>query len=72
MAEEPSNATDQLDALYREHSRELWAIFYSLCSDPERSYDAVQEAFLRFHSYDGEPHSGSPGVAAACWAELVA
>lgn len=55
MAEEPSNQTDQLDAIYREHSRELWAIFYSQCSDPERSYDAVQEAFLRLHSYSGEP-----------------
>ncbi len=54
MAEEPSNGTDSLDALYREHSRELWAIFYSQCSDPERSYDAVQEAFLRLHSYSGE------------------
>ena len=55
MAEEPSNKTDQLDALYRESSRELWAIFYSQCSDPERAYDAVQESFLRFHAYEGEP-----------------
>jgi RNA polymerase sigma-70 factor, ECF subfamily len=46
--------TDQLDALYRENSRELWAIFYSQCSDPERAYDAVQECFLRFHAYSGE------------------
>ncbi|APZ94088.1 RNA polymerase sigma factor [Fuerstiella marisgermanici] len=54
MAEEPSTETDSLDALYREHNRELWAIFYSQCSDPERAYDAVQEAFLKLHSYSGE------------------
>jgi RNA polymerase sigma-70 factor (ECF subfamily) len=55
MAEEPSDKTDQLDTLYRESSRELWAIFYSQCSDPERAYDAVQESFLRLHAYEGEP-----------------
>mgnify|MGYP000017622870 FL=1 len=54
MAEEPSTETDSLDALYREHHRELWAIFYSQCSDPERAYDAVQESFLKLHSYSGE------------------
>ena len=55
MTEEPSDGTDQLDAIYRENSRELWAIFYSQCSDPERAYDAVQESFLRLHAYEGEP-----------------
>ncbi|MCR9199365.1 MAG: sigma-70 family RNA polymerase sigma factor [Planctomycetaceae bacterium] len=55
MTDGPSQQTDQLDALYRQNSRELWAIFYSQCSDPERAYDAVQEAFLRYHSYSGEP-----------------
>ena len=55
MADEPSDKTDQLDTLYRENSRELWAIFYSQCSDPERAYDAVQESFLRCHAYAGEP-----------------
>ncbi|MEO2019512.1 MAG: sigma-70 family RNA polymerase sigma factor [Fuerstiella sp.] len=55
MTEEPSNETDYLDAIYRENSRELWAIFYSQCSDPERAYDAVQESFLKLHSYTGEP-----------------
>ena len=55
MADEPSIETDQLDAIYRENSRELWAIFYSQCSDPERAYDAVQESFLRLHAYRGEP-----------------
>ena len=55
MTDEPSNKTDHLDALYRENSRELWAIFYSQCSDPERAYDAVQEAYLKYYVYDGEP-----------------
>ena len=50
-----AEGTDELDILYRENSRELWAIFYSQCSDPERAYDAVQEAFLKLHSYSGEP-----------------
>lgn len=46
--------TEKLDALYKENSRELWAIFYSQCSDPERAYDAVQECYLRLHAYSGE------------------
>ncbi len=40
---------------YKEHSRELWALFYAMCSDAERAYDAVQEAFLRYYDYHGEP-----------------
>lgn len=55
MTDDPSKQTDHLDSLYRENSRELWAIFYSQCSDPERAYDAVQEAFLKYHVYAGEP-----------------
>ena len=55
MTDEPSIETEYLDAIYRENSRELWAIFYSQCSDPERAYDAVQESFLKLHSYTGEP-----------------
>lgn len=43
-----------IDDFYREHSRELWALFYAQCSDPERALDAVQEAFLRFYDYSGE------------------
>ncbi|HAD60829.1 MAG TPA: hypothetical protein DCG12_16430 [Planctomycetaceae bacterium] len=45
---------EELDEVYRENSRELWAIFYSQCSDPERAYDAVQESFLRLHAHRGE------------------
>lgn len=44
----------ELDELYVQHSRELWAIFYSQCSDPERAYDAVQESFLKLHRYEGD------------------
>ncbi|MCA9060929.1 MAG: sigma-70 family RNA polymerase sigma factor [Planctomycetaceae bacterium] len=60
MAEVQDNDNDQsrrqlCEQLYSELHRELWAIFYSHCSDPERAYDAVQESFLRFYDYDGEP-----------------
>lgn len=44
-----------IESFYQKHSRELWAIYYAQCSDPERAYDAVQEAFLRFYDYRGEP-----------------
>lgn len=44
-----------IEEFYREHSRELWALFYAQCSDADRAYDAVQEAFLRFYDYRGEP-----------------
>ena len=44
-----------IEQFYRTHSRELWALFYAMCSDPERAYDAVQESFLRYHDYRGEP-----------------
>ena len=54
MTDSPSAQTFDLDELFRQHSRELWAIFYSQCSNSERAYDAVQESFLRIHSYQGE------------------
>ncbi len=40
----------QIADSYRLHSRDLWATFYGLCSDPERAWEAVQEAFLRLQS----------------------
>lgn len=46
---------EQIEAFYRNHSRELWALFYSMCNDPERACDAVQEAFARLHDYHGQP-----------------
>jgi RNA polymerase sigma factor (sigma-70 family) len=51
----PEGRRQFIDHYYREHSRELWAHFYALCSDPERALDAVQECFLRFYDYSGEP-----------------
>ncbi|HQX50794.1 MAG TPA: sigma-70 family RNA polymerase sigma factor [Planctomycetaceae bacterium] len=50
-----SNRNQAVAQFYREHSRELWALFYAMCSDPERAYDAVQESFLRYYDYKGEP-----------------
>ncbi|QDT37127.1 RNA polymerase sigma factor [Stratiformator vulcanicus] len=41
---------DDLEAVYAAYARELWALFYSRCSDRELAADAVQEAFWRFHS----------------------
>lgn len=55
MTDSPSDPKPTLDELYMQLSKELWAIFYSQCSDSERAYDAVQESFLRMHSYTGEP-----------------
>ncbi len=40
--------TPRVAECYREHSQDLWTCFYRLCSDPERAWEAVQEAFLRF------------------------
>ncbi len=45
----------QIEQLYNEQSRELWALFYAHCSDPERAYDALQESFLRLQAHRGEP-----------------
>ncbi len=49
------NRDEVIDKYYREHARELWALFYAMCSDAERAYDAVQESFLRYYDYHGEP-----------------
>jgi RNA polymerase sigma-70 factor (ECF subfamily) len=38
---------------YSRYSRELWASFYGMCSDSERAWEAVQEAFLRYQSQTG-------------------
>ena len=44
-----------VEAVYRTHSRELWALFYVQCHDADRSYDALQEAFARLQAYSGPP-----------------
>ena len=38
---------NQLFQCYRQSKREIWAIFYSYCSDAELASEAVSEAFLR-------------------------
>lgn len=53
--ERPETWSTDVEELYREQARELWALFYAYCSDPDRAYDALQEAFLRLHEYRGEP-----------------
>ncbi len=46
---------DKIEQLYNDQGRELWALFYAHCSDPERAYDALQESFLRLQAHTGEP-----------------
>lgn len=46
---------EQIERLYREQGRELWALFYAHCSDAERAHDALQEAFTRLQEQNGEP-----------------
>lgn len=43
-----------MQAVYDEHARELWAVFYAQCCDPDLARDALQEVFLRLHSQDRE------------------
>ncbi|MFQ5735199.1 MAG: RNA polymerase sigma factor [Planctomycetaceae bacterium] len=54
MAKQRSNAwPEQIEAVYREQGRELWAMFYAQCSDAERASDALQESFTRLHEQNG-------------------
>lgn len=46
--------TAEIEAVYRSDGRELWALFYAQCNDPDRAYDAVQEAFTRLQEQNGE------------------
>ena len=45
----------EVEAVYAAQARELWALFYAHCSDPERADDALQESFLRLYAHSGEP-----------------
>src|SRR5581483_5068963 len=38
---------DEFDALYRQHSREVWASAYGRWMDADLALDITQEAFLR-------------------------
>jgi len=55
MSTDPAAWTCKVETVYREQGRELWALFYAHCCDPERAYDALQESFLRLQAYHGEP-----------------
>lgn len=55
MTTSPSADADlRLGTLYRDQSRELWALFYAYCGNAERAQDAVHEAFLRFQQQNTE------------------
>ena len=47
---------DQIETVYREQGRELWALFYAQCCNAERASDALQESFVRLH----EQRNGTP------------
>lgn len=45
----------KVEAVYANQGREIWAMLYSQCCDPEAAYDALQEAFTRLHEQNGTP-----------------
>ena len=54
--EQTTDRSTEIESIYESQGRELWAIFYAQCSDADRAYDALQEAFTRLHQYNnGEP-----------------
>ena len=55
MSNEQSERSATIEEMYKEQGRELWALFYAHCSDPERAQDALQESFLRLQAHKGEP-----------------
>ncbi len=46
---------NRVEQNFQEHGRELWAMFYAVCCDPERAWDAVQHAFLKLQEQNGTP-----------------
>lgn len=60
MSDSPSDAERrkrwslEIEAVYREQGRELWALFYAQCNNPDWAYDALQESFVRLQEQDGE------------------
>ena len=47
MPEPRALLRDEFEALYRQHSREVWAVAYGRRLDADLALDIVQEAFLR-------------------------
>ena len=45
----------EVESVYNSLGRELWALFYAHCSDPDRAQDALQESFLRLYQHNGTP-----------------
>ncbi|GAB4150412.1 MAG: sigma-70 family RNA polymerase sigma factor [Planctomycetaceae bacterium] len=45
----------EIEELYRNQGRELWALFYAQCGDADYAYDALQESFTRLQEQNGEP-----------------
>ena len=41
-----------VESVYESYARELWAVLYAQCCDPDLTRDAVQEAFLRLQRQD--------------------
>lgn len=50
-----SERSTQVESIYRDQGRELWALFYAQCCDADRAHDALQEAFLRLYQQNGAP-----------------
>lgn len=46
---------NRVEQNFQEHGRELWAMFYAVCCDSERAWDAVQHAFLKLQEQNGTP-----------------
>lgn len=47
--------SQQVAEWYEAYARELWALYYTICSNPDRASEAVQEAYLRLQEHEGEP-----------------
>ena len=43
----------QVEQMYRNQGRELWALLYAQCNDADRAHDALQEAFTRLQEQNG-------------------
>jgi RNA polymerase sigma-70 factor (ECF subfamily) len=62
---------DQIEQVYREQGRELWALFYAQCSNADRASDALQESFARLHEQLHEKPNGTPIRDVRAWLLLV-